>query len=475
MAATTPLWTAAAAAAATGGVATGEWAATGVSIDTRTLEAGDLFVALRGPNFDGHKFVGDALGRNAAAAMVDNVPALEVEGPAWLQVGDTFEALNALGRVGRQRSDAVIIAITGSVGKTSLKAAVAQILSHQAETSWSRGSFNNHIGAPLSLARLPTHARYGVFELGMNHAGELRALTALVRPHVAVINNVEAAHLEFFNSVDEIADAKAEIFDGLMPGGIAVLNRDNQYFDRLSDAARDAGVAHMLTFGRTRDADVHAIDVEVSEAGSKVRADVSGTPVIFTLAEPGEHWIMNALAALATVQAAGGDIEAAADALAEVTPVAGRGRRQIIDAGNLAFELIDDSYNASPAAMHAALMSLRNSSPRGAGRRIAVLGDMLELGTSSPALHAELATQLTEIADKVFASGPMMRHLDDVLSDEIRGGWTETAEQLAPLVRQAIHDGDVVLVKGSAGSRMGLVVDALRMISAPLLPVAGEG
>lgn len=463
MTGTVPLWLAADAAAATGGVQVGDWAATGISIDSRSLAAGDLFVALKGPKFDGHEFITDAFAKNAAAAIVEEVSHTLAGQSSRLVVKDTSRALNDLSRFGRDRCEAVVVAITGSVGKTSLKSAVAEILSHQGDTASSYGSYNNHIGVPLSLARMPAGTRYGVFELGMNHAGELHALTALVRPHVVVITNVEAAHLEFFASVEEIADAKAEIFTGLMPGGITVLNRDNSQFERLVVAAHEAEVAHIISFGRDAGADVRAMDVATTAEGSQVTADVAGTVKKFTLAEPGDHWVMNALAALSTVLAVDGDIHMAANDLRELTPVARRGLRRVLNGGGLSFELIDDSYNASPAAVQAALSTLKFSVPRIGGRRIAILGDMLELGPSSSTFHTDLVAPIAAASvDLVFAAGPLMRNLHDALPGECRGGWAETAEQLAPLVTAAVHNNDVVLVKGSAGTGMSRIVDTLR-------------
>src|SRR6266446_653411 len=323
----TPLWTAADAATATGGSNTADWVATGVSIDTRSLAAGDLFVALHGPNHDGHDFVGSALQRGAVAAMVDReIPEVPISAPL-LGVADTLAALGALGAAGRNRSGARIVAVTGSVGKTGTKEALRLALATSGPTYASAGGLNNHWGAPLSLARLPPDARYGVFELGMNHPGEIAHLTRLVRPHVAVITTVEPAHLGFFPSVEAIADAKAEIFLGLEPGGIAVLNRDNPHYARLASAAERAGAAQVICFGSHPEATARLLDCVLDASGSTVAAAFSGSILRFRLPVPGRHWVMNALAVLATAAAAGAKIERAAEALAGLEPLPGRGRR----------------------------------------------------------------------------------------------------------------------------------------------------
>jgi UDP-N-acetylmuramoyl-tripeptide--D-alanyl-D-alanine ligase len=458
----TRLWTAAAAAAATGGSSAADWVATGVSIDSRSLNAGDLFVALRGPNHDGHAFVATALQRGAAAAMVDReVPGLEAAAPL-LRVADTFAALGALGAAARNRSPARIIAVTGSVGKTGTKEALLLTLANCGWTYASAGGLNNHWGAPLSLARLPSEADYGVFELGMNHSGEIAALTRLVRPHIAVITTVEPAHLGFFPSVEAIADTKAEIFLGLEPGGIAVLNRDNPHYPRLATAAMRAGAAEVIGFGAHRDAAVRLIDCVLDSQGSTVEAALAGSVVRFRVPVPGRHWMMNALAVLATVAAAGGDAGRAAVALAGLAALPGRGRRCELAWCDGTLTLIDESYNASPAAMRAALAVLAITEPAAGGRRVAVLGDMLELGDASERLHRELAEPLEAAkVDRVFLIGAAMAALHQALPQGKRGGLWQSADDAIPALLHFLEPGDVVTVKGSRGVRVSTIVEQL--------------
>src|SRR5262245_52333747 len=349
----TPLWTATEAATATGGTNEQDWSATGVSIDTRSLVAGDLFVALCGPNHDGHDFVAWALDHGAAAALVDrNIAGLPVAAPL-LRVADTLVGLGALGAAARNRSGARIIAVTGSVGKTGTKEALRLALAASGPTYASAGGLNNHWGAPLSLARLPAATGYGVFELGMNHPGEIAFLTRLVRPHIAVITTVEPVHLGFFPSLDAIADAKAEIFLGLEPGGVAVVNRDSPHYARLASAAEHAGAAQVIGFGSHSEAHARLLDCVLDAVGSTVEAMICGSALRFRLPVPGRHWITNALAVLAVVRAAGADVLRAAEALSRLEPLPGRGRRCELAWRGGALTLIDESYNASPAAMRA--------------------------------------------------------------------------------------------------------------------------
>jgi UDP-N-acetylmuramoyl-tripeptide--D-alanyl-D-alanine ligase len=451
----TVLWSAAEAAAATGGTTASAWQASGVSIDSRTVEAGDLFVALSGPKFDGHDFVAAALARSAAAAVVAKLPPKLGADAKLLMVGDTQAALEALGRAGRARSRGRIIAITGSVGKTGTKEALKAALARQGRAFASSGSLNNHWGVPLSLSRLPLDADYGIFELGMNHAGEIDALTRMVRPHVAVVTTVEPAHLGFFASVEAIADAKAEIFAGVEHGGAAVLNRDNPHFARLAQAARNCGIIRIIGFGEHPEAAVRLLDCELHASASVVTASIMGEVVEYSLGLPGRHWVMNSLAVLAAVRAVGGDIGAAATALATLTPLAGRGRRHAVAVAGGSFALIDESYNASPASMRAAFAVLGSIEPGPGGRRIAVLGDMLELGADSRRLHAALAQPLAEAGvDLVFTLGEEMRALDDALPPARCGGHADEVATLAGMLRRRLHAGDVVTIKGSHGSKL---------------------
>jgi len=458
----TALWTAQEGDAATGGHSTAPWQATGVSIDSRTVAAGDLFVALSGPKFDGHDFVAGALARGGAAAVVSKQPAQIASDARLLLVADTQAALEALGRAARARALGRIIAITGSVGKTGTKEALKTALARQGRAFASSGSLNNHWGVPLSLSRLPPSADYGIFELGMNHPGEIDALTRMVRPHVAVITTIEPAHLGFFASVEAIADAKAEIFAGLERGGAAVLNRDNAFFARLAKAAQDRGIARIIGFGAHDDATVRLVDCELHPTASVVTAAVMGEIVDYSLALPGKHWVMNSLAVLAAVKAVGGDVETAAAAMAMLTPLAGRGQHHTIAIAGGSFALIDESYNASPASMRAAFAVLAAIEPGPEGRRIAVLGDMLELGTESRRLHAALAQPLLDAdVNLVFTLGDEMRALDAALPAARRGGHAETVGALAIMLDRRLRAGDVVTVKGSHSSRLHELVAAL--------------
>jgi UDP-N-acetylmuramoyl-tripeptide--D-alanyl-D-alanine ligase len=456
------LWSAVEAAAATGGSCSTDWVATGVSIDTRSLAPGDLFIAIRGPNHDGHDFVVAALQRGAAAVMVDReISKLPVGAPV-IRVADTLAGLAALGAVGRNRSRARIVAVTGSVGKTGTKEALKLALAASGPAYASAGGLNNHWGAPLSLARLPSQTSYGVFELGMNHPGEIAALTRLVRPHVAVITTVEPAHLGFFSSVEAIADAKAEIFVGLEPGGAAVLNRDNPHYSRLAAAARSGGVAEILGFGVHPEAAVRLMDCVLDPRGSMVEAVICGRPLGFRVPIPGRHWVMNSLAVLAAVHACRGAVDRGAAALAGLEALPGRGRRHELPWRGGELTLIDESYNASPAAMRAALAVLAATEPGADGRRVAVLGDMLELGDAAERLHRELAEPLAAArADRVFLIGDAMAALDAVLPERMRGGLWQSPEELIPALQSFLEPGDVVTIKGSRGVRVSRVVELL--------------
>jgi UDP-N-acetylmuramoyl-tripeptide--D-alanyl-D-alanine ligase len=460
---TTPLWTARDASAATGGRGDTGWAATGVSIDTRSLSAGDLFVALRGPNHDGHDFVGVAFARGAAAAMVDReIPGLPAAA-ALLRVADTLAGLTALGAAARKRTGARILAITGSVGKTGTKEALRLALAACGPTYASAGGLNNHWGAPLSLARMPPDVAFGIFELGMNHPGEITLLARLVRPHIAVITTVEPAHLGFFPSIEAIADAKAEIFLGLEPGGIAVLNRDNPHFARLAAAAVRAGAAEVIGFGTHPKAAVRLLDCVIEPRGSIIEAALPGTVVRFALPVPGRHWVMNSLAVLAAAGAAGADPRPAAEALAELEELPGRGRCRELPWRGGTLTLIDESYNASPAAVSAALAVLAGTPPAAGGRRVTVLGDMLELGAASERLHRQLAEPLAAAkVDRIFLVGTAVAALYDALPEAQRGGLWPTADAAIPELLCFLRAGDVVTVKGSRGIGLGRLVDRLR-------------
>lgn len=457
------LWHSSDAVAATGGRTTASWQATGVSIDTRTLKPGDLFVAIQGDARDGHEFVADALSRGAAAALVSNVSKDWPAACPLLVVKDPLEALRRLGIESRKRSKAKIAAVTGSVGKTSTKEALRKALSAQGETHASDASYNNHWGVPLSLSRMPESAQYAIFEIGMNHAGEITPLVKMVRPHAAIVTTVEAVHLEFFSGVEAIADAKGEIFAGIEPGGVAVVNRDNPQYQRIRGHAERARVANVWSFGPQEGCEARLVDVKLLADRSQVSADIFGERIEYTYGAPGRHLVMNSLGVLLLIKALGADIRQAAAAFGEFTAIKGRGERTKIKAEGGTFDLIDESYNANPASMAAAIALLRHAKESGTGRRIAVLGDMLELGNSSGDLHAGLVEPLKAAdVDLVFVSGPMMARLWSVLPQKMRGAYGQTSSDIAQLVAAEAKAGDTVMIKGSFGSRMGLVVEALK-------------
>jgi UDP-N-acetylmuramoyl-tripeptide--D-alanyl-D-alanine ligase len=472
------LWTSTEIAAATLGRAGRAFAATGVSIDSRKVAAGDLFVALHGPNFDGNDFVAGALSAGAAGALVDRLPVGIAADMPVVVVMDTLQGLQDLGAAARARGTARIAAVTGSVGKTSTKEALKAALGAFGATYASIGNLNNHWGAPLSLARMPRDTAFGVFELGMNHAGEITPLSKLVRPEVAIITAVEAVHIEFFSSVAEIADAKAEIMDGMTPEGAVVLPRDNPHFARLVDHAKRRGIRRVLSFGTETGCDARLIDYRMMSTGGRVTAEILGKRLSYALGMPGLHQAKNSLAVLAAIAAFDLDPIQAAAALAGLTALKGRGAREYLHLASGPIVLIDESYNASPASVRAALSLLSAAEPEGRGRRIAVLGDMRELGEQGPALHRELAPDLASAGvEQVFLIGPLMRGLHDLLPENMRGGhWSDSVSAIAPLLA-GLHAGDIVLVKGSLGTRMAPVVEALRAADAEAVrrPKAANG
>ncbi|HIJ63852.1 MAG TPA: UDP-N-acetylmuramoylalanyl-D-glutamyl-2,6-diaminopimelate--D-alanyl-D-alanine ligase [Rhodospirillaceae bacterium] len=469
---TAPLWTSDAALAATGGRLTGGvWQAGGVSIDSRTLAAGDLFVAIPGPTHDGHDFVAAAFARGAAAALVQRLPPdLPADAPL-LVVDDAMAGLTALAVAARTRSAARIVAITGSVGKTGTKEMLRLALSAEGSTHATQGNLNNHWGVPLSLARMPAETAFAVFELGMNHPGEIAPLSRLVRPHLAVITSVEAVHMEFFGSTLEIADAKAEIFEGVEPGGGAVLPRDNPHFAFLANRAAAAGIGRIEGFGSHIDAEARLLDCAVDPEATLIFALFDRQAISYRLGVAGRQWALNSLAALLAATGAGAQLETAAAALAAMTAPKGRGQRKRLAWGDGWIEVIDESYNASPVSMKAAIATLGAARPTSGGRRIAVLGDMLELGHAAPVLHGGLAAAAVDWSiDRVFTAGPLMRHLHDALPADRRGGHAGDAGEAAAMVRDAVRAGDVVMIKGSAGSRMGQVVSSLEQAAMPPKP-----
>ena len=444
------LWSATEAEAATLGRASKSFAVNGLSIDTRTLKEGDLFVALKGSR-DGHDFVRAAFEAKAGAALVSRAPDNEA-GPL-LTVADTQRGLEDLARAARARSGAKILAVTGSAGKTTTKEILRLCCNALGRTHASAASYNNHWGVPLSLASLPRDAEYGVFEIGMNHAGEIRNLVSFVRPQVALITTIAAAHLEFFGSCEAIADAKSEIFEGLLPGGAALIPADSPYAERLAARAAQAQVSRVVRFGRAGEA--RLLSITPDGDGMRVKADILGHAVDCLVGAPGEHIARNVVAALAAIALVDGDVLNAAAALKDFTALKGRGAR--FEANGV--QVIDESYNANPASMAAALALLGAAR----GRKLAILGDMLEMGEGGAALHAALAEPIAAAkTDLVFASGPQMKALWDALPASRRGAYAQNAMALAPQVTAALKPGDTVLVKGSLGSRMVVIVEALK-------------
>ena len=460
------LWDAARIAAATGGVASADFQASGVEIDSRDVMPGDLFFALKGESMDGHRFIDAAFARGAVAVVVDR----PIEGPHIL-VSDTSTALELLAKVARSRTEARIIGVTGSVGKTGVKEAIFAALERSSRGGAHRSvkSYNNHVGVPLSLARMPARSKFGIFEMGMNHAGEIAGLTSQVRPDVAVITTIAPAHIEMLGSLEAIADAKAEIFQGLTSGGIAIIPADSPHHAQLKQAAEDYASA-VVSFGRAPHADVRLLDaVAAHDGGSLVTIDLGDRRMCYTVAAPGEHWVINSLAVMAAVRAVGGDLGAAGLALAEMEGLKGRGARSEIatsDGGTAL--LIDESYNANPSSMRATLAQL-GATP--AKRRIAVLGAMKELGAHGPAFHAALAEPIRAAGiDRLVLVGDEMRALAEELgkSDPVALGKPLTfahcgnaMEAQQALLAIGLESGDAILVKGSNSVGLGALVTAL--------------
>ncbi len=447
-----PLWTGSEVAAVTGGTLVGDFAATGVTFDSRAVQPGDLFVALRGARADGHAFVPEALARGAAGALVSR----PVPGP-HVKVADPQAGLEALGATARARAaEAMVIGVTGSVGKTGCKEALRHAFARTDpdRTHWSVQSYNNHTGVPLSLARMPADTRWAVFEMGMNHAGEIAALTRQVRPHVALVTWVAPAHIENFADGEAgIARAKAEIFEGLEPGGAAVIPLDNPHASILEAQARARG-SRIVGFGAQRPAEVRLLSARPDGAGTALALDVAGTHLAFRLARQGSHLVSNALAVVAAVHAAGADVAEAALALADMAPLAGRGAEVPIPLGAGAATLLDESYNANPASMAAALETLALRPER---RRLAVLGAMKELGAHSAALHAALAGPIARARiDELALVGAEMAALDVPSAARL-----PDAEAALAWVRARLEPGDVLLVKGSNSVGLVRVVAAL--------------
>ena len=477
------LWTSGDAAAATEGRTEGDWqGVNGISIDTRELDPGDLFVALQGENRDGHAFVAQALTAGAGAAMVTHRPADVPEDAPLLVVDDTLKALERLGVAARARANAKVIAVTGSVGKTSTKEMLRSMLAGQGRTHAATRSFNNHWGVPLTLARMPADTEYAVLEIGMNHPGEIVPLSRMARPDVAMITTVAAVHMAAFDSVEQIADAKAEIFAGLGPDGVAVLNADNEHFARLYTAV---GLHRIRSFGSAEGTNLRLIEAVQSADTMVVRAEIEGSTVTFKIGAPGEHFVLNALGALGCVAAAGADLARAALALAAWAPPSGRGSRVEIALGpggmDGSITLLDESYNANPTSMAAALAVLASSEVIhdvgrvARGRRLGFLGDMLELGPEEMAHHAGLAALPSiENIDLIHCCGARMKALHDALPVEKRGLYCADSQELAQKLPKVVDAGDVCMVKGSLGARMARVVEAIKRLGTEKPDAADE-
>ena len=490
------LWTHDEIIAATGGQCSAAFAVKGVSIDTRSLAPGDLFVALSGVERDGHAYVAAAFNAGASAALVlrGKIDAAEAGGPV-VEVDDVAEALEQIAHASRARSQAYITAVTGSVGKTSVKEALKVALSRSGETFASEKSFNNHIGVPLSLARMPQDCTYAVFEIGMNHAGEIDALVRMVRPHCAVITHIGTAHIEHFNSEADIARAKGEIFNAMANGGTAIIPADSPHVDLLENLAAAHSISDLRSFSlasanvrkgaqkasgnisnnnadeTTSDAAIEAAieaahivanTIYLHDTCSCVVGRVGAEDITYKVGTPGLHHVSNSLAVLGAVQAAGGDLALASLSLAEVEALSGRGQRHVLQVAGGECLLIDESYNANPVSMAAAITGLGLAPRLGQGRRIAVLGDMAELGEVSSQLHADLADLMdTSDIDLVFSCGAQMAHMFANLPADRRGVHADTPAQLTDILKSEIHAADVVMIKGSHASQMHLIVERL--------------
>ena len=474
------LWTSAEAETATGGKSTVDWVANGVSIDTRTIRQGDLFVALSAAR-DGHEFVAQALEKGAAAALVSRIPDGMNEDAPLLIVSDVLAGLEDLGRAARARTDARIVAVTGSVGKTSTKEMLRAMLGDQGRTHASVASYNNHWGVPLTLARMPVDTEYAVIEIGMNHPGEIAPLSKMTRPDVTLITTVAAAHIEAFDNIEGIALEKASVMEGLEYGGVSVMNNDIDTAAILQAKAHDLK-RRDVGFGE-HGFDYVLKDVQIIGDTTIVQAEANEQPLLFKIATAGRHFAMNGLGALAACEALGADLALAAGSLGRWSPFEGRGAREVIVLDpvetHLTLELIDDSYNANPTSLAASLevlaaAAVTNNTGRVAkGRRIAYLGDMKELGSQAVALHIEMATHSAAAElDTIHCVGPLMKAMYDALPEAQKGRWTETSAEMVQGIRRDLDAGDVVLAKGSLSMKLGLVVDAIRKMGHSTTPTA---
>ncbi|MBT07198.1 MAG: UDP-N-acetylmuramoylalanyl-D-glutamyl-2, 6-diaminopimelate--D-alanyl-D-alanine ligase [Rhodospirillaceae bacterium] len=455
-------WNTAELAAATGGQAFGVSKVEGVGIDSRKVENGELFVALQGVRFDGHEYVKQALEAGASLAMVSRVPDGCSDNGRLLLVQETMAALRSLAKAARQKSKAYLIGVTGSVGKTGTKEMLRICFSTQGSVHASAKSHNNDIGVPLTLANLGSEVDYAVVEMGMNHSGEIREHSFLARPDMAIITSIAETHIGNFSSLSEIAEAKAEIFSGLEAPGVVVLNRDSRFYAKLRKASQNRA-STCLTFGEAADATVRLVECQRKGHEYRITASVAGKNVCYRLGTPGLHWVYNSLGAIACVYGAGGDVQKAAMNLESFQLMAGRGRSYFLKLGSINFTVIDESYNASPASVSAALKVLRDSSLAGSGRRIAVLGDMLELGRREQVLHAALSEDIVEAGvSVVFAIGSRMLYLSEALPLSVNRYHFDNVHAAIEPLMEDINEGDVILIKGSFSIQMGLIVSALR-------------
>ncbi|MEP3046278.1 MAG: UDP-N-acetylmuramoylalanyl-D-glutamyl-2,6-diaminopimelate--D-alanyl-D-alanine ligase [Roseibium sp.] len=473
-----PLWTSEAFIEACGGTAKGDVGSdiTGISIDTRTLQRGDAFIAIIGDRLDGHDYVAAAMQAGASLAVVaeSRLDDLQKDG-RYVVVEDPLEAMRQLGIAARARTDARIVAVTGSVGKTGTKEALRLALERSGKVHASVASFNNHWGVPLTLARMPADTEYGIFEIGMNHAGEITPLVKMVRPHVAIITTVQPVHLEFFDSVEKIAQAKAEIFSGLEPNGAAILNKDNGQYDLLRFLAATSGVSTVKTFGNDPSADSHIDKVVHRDDGSSIEARILDHEVIYKIGASGKHHIENSLAVMTAVVELGADLAKAGLAMSEMRAPKGRGELSRLQVKGGELDLIDESYNANPASMRAALSVLADVPVKSPGRRVAIIGDMRELGVEADRLHAELAQPIEDAeVDAVYCVGPHMQALWTQLPKDRRAQYREHAKDLEELLLGDLGPGDVVMIKGSLGTQMGPLVEALKNEYPPVEDEAAE-
>ncbi|MEM7215538.1 MAG: UDP-N-acetylmuramoylalanyl-D-glutamyl-2,6-diaminopimelate--D-alanyl-D-alanine ligase [Pseudomonadota bacterium] len=437
----------------------------GISIDTRTLEQGDAFFAIKGDRVDGHDYLVSAMRAGAAVAVVDESKLVSLGSLKLplIVVRDVLEAMTRLGEVARMRSKARIIAITGSVGKTTTKEMLRTVLSPSGLVHASVASFNNHWGVPLTLARMPEEAKFGVFEIGMNHAGEITPLVKMVRPHVAMITAIAPAHIGAFETIEDIAKAKAEIYSGVVPGGYGLINHDDRRYTLLRDLAGDAGIEHLASYGQKRGSDFWLRELEKTADGSSLSVRVKGQDVDYEIAIPGEHMALNSVGVLGAAVLLGADLDKSCDALSKVTPADGRGTRYVVGgSGAMGITIIDESYNANPASMEAALEVLGNYEGVKTKRRIAVLGDMLELGRQSRKYHEALAKPISASrADLVFLVGPEMEYLAKILPKEKLGGYYKDAGELGSRLKATMKPGDVFMLKASKGIGFAAVVQSI--------------